>query len=82
MPVAQNFSKPKKNESEKEEENTIRFYGPPTSCSELQKLGYTLNGYYLIKGKDESNRSRIQVTYCQFQQPLGRDKQSNLLVHH
>ena len=27
----------------------------------------TLNGYYLIKGKDDSNSSRIQITYCRFQ---------------
>jgi len=46
-----------------------RFYGPPTSCEELGKLGYTLNGFYLIKGIDESNSTRIKTVYCQFKQP-------------
>jgi len=45
-----------------------KLYGPPTSCEELQKLGYTLNGYYLIKCKDKLDLNRIQVAYCQFQQ--------------
>jgi len=31
-----------------------RFYGPARNCNELGKLGYALNGYYLVKGKDES----------------------------
>ena len=26
-----------------------RFYGPPANCSDLMKLGYTLNGFYLVK---------------------------------
>ena len=45
------------------------FYGPPTSCEELGKLGYTLNGYYLVKGKDNFNRGRVRTVYCQFKQP-------------
>ena len=53
-----------------------RFYGPPTSCDDLQRLRYTLNGYFLIKGKGQSNANRIQVVYCQFQQPESSNKQS------
>ena len=44
------------------------FYGPPTTCEELWKLGYTLNGYYLVKGKVKLNSGQIQVVYCQFKQ--------------
>lgn len=25
-----------------------QFYGPPTGCFDLSRLGYTLNGYYLV----------------------------------
>ncbi len=32
-------------------------------------LGYTLNGYYLVKGKGESINSKVQTVYCQFKQP-------------
>jgi len=31
-----------------------QFYGPATNCDELKKIGYTLNGHYLLKSnKDE-----------------------------
>ena len=71
------YSGKQKNASE-EESMTKRFYGPPTSCEELQKLGYTLNGYYLIKGKDKLDANRIQVVFCQFQQQPGT-KSSNFI---
>lgn len=67
-----------KRKSEFEEGSTPkRFYGPPTNCAELQKLGHTLNGYYLIKGKKISNANGIQVVYCQFDQPPGENKKGN-----
>jgi len=46
------------------------FYGPATDCDELGMLGYTLNGFYIVKGKDESTSSnKIEVIYCRFSQP-------------
>ena len=46
------------------------YEGPPTSCKTLTKLGYTLNGYYLIKGNDQQSKSdkknKIQVVFCRF----------------
>jgi len=46
------------------------FYGPPTNCYELGKLGYTLNGYYLVKGNFFlSNTGKVVVVYCNFKQP-------------
>ncbi len=42
-----------------------RFYGPANSCVEIAKLGYTLNGYYLVKGNTTTN-SQIQVLGCKF----------------
>jgi len=65
------YSKKDRNNETEVEANAKRFYGPPTSCDDLNKLGYTLNGYYLIKGKEKSNASQIQVTYCRFHQPTG-----------
>ena len=51
---------------------TKRFYGPATNCNELGKLGYTLNGLYLVDCKDQSKKSiKIEVIYCQFKQPNG-----------
>ena len=48
-----------------------RFLGPPTSCSDMRKLGYTLNGYYLVNGiKDDFNRGKVKVVYCRFQLPI------------
>ena len=49
---------------------TKRFYGLATSCNELGKLGYTLNGLYLVDCKDQSKKS----IYCQFKQPNGIKK--------
>ena len=55
-----------KNDAEK---NVLQFYGPATNCKELALLGYTLNGYYLIKKKKKSNeKAKVGVVYCQFQQ--------------
>jgi len=48
-----------------------RFYGPPTNCSDLGKLGHTLNGYYLVKGSDKSTKNRITTVYCAFHQAKG-----------
>ena len=66
-----------------EEESKKRFYGPARNCTELSKLGYTLNGYYLVIGdKSESNSlesKHIKVVDCRFKKPYGKegDKQSN-----
>lgn len=59
-PRSQNFLVP-----EPEEDNiTETFYGPSTGCIELGKLGYTLNGYYLLNGSEISNQ--VEVVLCQF----------------
>ena len=54
------------------EENNLQFYGPASNCGELGKLGYTLNGYYLVKNSDlhapSSIKAIVDVVYCQFQQ--------------
>jgi len=65
-----------------------RFYGPPTNCSDLSKLGYTLNGFYQVKSNcsavnDSSNADAVDTTnvetiYCAFKQPDGTFNSSNI----
>lgn len=69
-------------------ENQIhnKFYGPPTNCSELSLLGYTLNGYYQVKSGDISNIAQVDIVYCSFKQPDGKfhssgNEDSRVLSH-
>ena len=64
-----NSGKPKNNTDENESET--RFYGPASSCVELGKLGYTLNGLYLVDCADKSQKGKIEVIECRFKQPQG-----------
>lgn len=64
------YSKKEKNDTE-ENKMVKRFYGLPSNCSELVKLGYTLNGYYLVNG---TNSKQIEVNLCRFQQPPGSNE--------
>ncbi len=54
------------------------FFGPATNCSELSKLGYTLNGFYLVKPKvsptantTDNIVTKLDAVYCSFKQPEG-----------
>jgi len=55
-----------------DEQNRKLFYGPPTSCSDLAQLGYTLNGFYIVnKPRIEDkimNIKRLETTFCAFKQ--------------
>jgi len=60
----------------KDGEKNQQFYGPATSCEELGLIGYTLNGYYLVKKTTDSTKKRkIGIVYCQFHKLQGQ-KQS------
>jgi len=54
-----------------------RFYGPARSCKDLEKLGYSLNGYYLVQNENtelkNSEEQKIEVIICRFQLPSERD---------
>ena len=51
------------------ERTRCNFTGLQPTVNELALLGYTLNGYYLIKKKNQSNeKAKVGVVYCQFQQ--------------
>ena len=54
-----------------------RFYGPPSNCSELAQLGYTLNGFYLVQPKSSSDimtnskndkMKQLETVFCSFKQ--------------
>jgi len=57
-----------------------RFNGPPTNCSELSFLGYTLNGFYQVQDLSTSNKGansegddglETKAIYCTFKHPFG-----------
>jgi len=58
-----------------------RFNGPPTNCTELSLLGYTLNGFYQVQDLNTSNKGanysegddglKTKTIYCAFKQPFG-----------
>jgi len=58
--------------SKDNKENRKSFYGPPTSCSDLAQLGYTLNGFYLVKNPVVNENfpqiTTTQTVYCAFKQ--------------
>ena len=57
-----------------DEEEFRPFYSPPTNCIELEKIGYTLNGYYLVNGSENSNQ--VEVVLCRFKLPPGNNTES------
>ena len=58
-----------------------RFYGPPTNCTELAKLGYTLNGYYVVKSVNSSKiEPKLETIYCPFKNPEGSSLYNSSLV--
>ena len=58
-------------EINKTEIENKRFYGPATSCEELLKIGYTRNGFYLVKGNATSDSSHVEIVDCLFKNPNG-----------
>ena len=42
----------------------------PSSCQDLQCLGHTINGIYLVKGKD---KKKIESIYCNFDESSSDD---------
>jgi len=63
-----------------------RFYGPPTNCSELSELGYTLNGFYLVKAPEnnvtaikDNDKIQVEVISCAFKHPEGIYNRSKII---
>ena len=55
--------------------NNQRFYGPASSCEELLKIGYTRNGFYLVKGNATSNNRHVEIIDCLFHHQGNRAKE-------
>ena len=58
-----------KSKNKTEEKPVQRFNSNPANCDDLGKLGYTLNGFYIVNGISGS-LGRFVVTFCQFQLQL------------
>jgi len=59
------------NQTEIEKSDNKTFYGPATSCEELLKIGFTRNGFYLVKSGATTNSSHVEVVDCLFEHPNG-----------
>ena len=46
---------------------------------ELLKIGYTRNGFYLVKGNDTSNNGHVEVVDCLFRNPNGDSESIKIL---
>ena len=64
----------------------FRFYGPATGCNDLGRLGYTLNGFYLVQEKENhstnsisSNNRQIEIVECNFKHNPKLGKESKYL---
>jgi len=63
-----------------------RFYGLPTNCFELSELGYTLNGFYLVKATEnkistvkDGDKMQVEPIFCAFKNQEGIYRPSNLI---
>ena len=68
----------RKNETEQQKQMNRRRFEQPTNCSDLSLLGFTLNGFYLVKSNDSTTKSnsttndiKLETVYCAFKQPEG-----------
>ena len=64
------FSGKQQNDTNEVKNSVKRFYGLPSNCSDLGRLGYTLNGFYLVNG---TNNRNIEIVLCRFQQPARKN---------
>lgn len=73
------------NETEGQTISKKYFLGPAKNCKELAILGYTLNGFYLVKGKEQSNNNKIEMISCQFEHVSGikegRQSQKSIIIY-
>ena len=51
------------------------FNRDPANCNDISKLGYTLNGYYLVNVSQDVGQ--FGVCYCQFKLPPGADRRNS-----
>ena len=71
-----------KNTTDSENLTNKRFYGPATSCKQLLKIGYTRNGFYLVKDNATSSKSHVEIVDCLFKNPNGVKEGKKLVKLH
>jgi len=82
--ITDQFSGKEKNETDADDESNFRFYGPATGCNDLGRLGYTLNGFYLVQERENkstnssigSDNRQIEIVECRFRHNPKLGKQS------
>ncbi len=71
-----------KNETEQQKQMNRRRYEQPTNCSDLSILGYTLNGFYLVKSNNNASTTiKLETVYCAFKQVEGTLFDASLVEH-
>jgi len=66
------FQGERKNETEQQKQMNPRRYEQPANCSDLSILGYTLNGFYLVKSDSNASTTiKLETVYCAFKQIEG-----------
>jgi len=78
LPLSLLFDKDEDEDDTTKKPPPPKFYGPPTNCSDLARLGHTLNGYYLVrhnintKAMTNNNYNyssgKTDTVYCAFKQ--------------
>ena len=55
----------------------------PSTCRELNDLGHTLNGFYVLRALESNSKAvgskTFEIVFCQFQKTFFYDPQSKLL---
>jgi len=54
------------------EQNVQRLNSNPSNCNDIGILGYTLNGYYLVKSSERVGQ--LGVFFCKFKLPPGANR--------
>jgi len=72
------FYSSQKEEKKPAEQNVlVRRDSNPANCNDIEMIGYTLNGYYLVNSSDSAGR--LGVSFCQFKLPPGAVRCKDML---
>ena len=69
-----------KTKNKSEEQTAKQINSNPANCNDIGILGYTLNGFYIVNGKNSAGR--FGVVFCQFKLPSeGGNKSKGTLLN-
>ena len=66
LPLQLLFDKDEDDDDTTKKPTPRKFFGPPASCSDLSRLGYTLNGFYLVEKSNitkEATKNNLTLSY-------------------